>query len=90
MARHWKVRRSYEVERHHGSDDREPYMRVYTIVPVRGRGEESQTTVEFDLRSVKPSKNTALIALRPYLEREPRPPRRLIVRRDRTVVEFDE
>jgi hypothetical protein len=90
VAKHWKVRRSYEVERQHGSDDREPYMRIYTIVPVGGGGEESQTTVEFDLLSVKPSKNAALIALRRYLEREPRPPRRLIVRRDRTVAEFDE
>jgi hypothetical protein len=85
--RFWKIARSLDVESERDSD-RETYARAYHIVPVDG-GDESQTTVEFARgpgRSA--STSSALNALRPYLAREERPPRRLLVQRDGSVTEL--
>jgi hypothetical protein len=87
--RFWKVLSSYEVVREYGFADRNPYMRVYTIIPVGGR-EKNQTTVEFDWDGVRACKSSAWLALRSYLERRERPPSRLIVRPDRTITELEE
>jgi hypothetical protein len=89
-SRFWKVSNGYEVVREDYPHDRDPYMRVYTVVRV-GCTEQTEVRVEFGVpRGVRPSKYSALIAVRPYLERDERPPRRLVVQCDRTVAEFDE
>jgi hypothetical protein len=87
---HWKVAHSAPTAPT-PETDRDPYAHTYFIVPfvATDTASETQTTVEFDAGAgASPAK--ALQILRPYLEREPRPPRRLIAGREGPVRELSE
>jgi hypothetical protein len=77
---HWKILRGRTVDPSPDLDTEYGW-----VVELAARGVQVQVTVEFARGSNLGSAAAALEALRPYLDGEEPPPRRVIVARDRTA-----